>query len=599
MLLGAVPRRSRRHVHTRPFVDRVKVLLSSGAGGDGASIMGSVYNNEFAGPVGGNGGRGGNLFVQSQKVLTDLSHIERCGAQIVAEPGRTGRTDSATGRGGRGTTILVPLGTQIVDVDTNEVVIDLDEDDVKFLLLEGGQGGKGNKNFISAMNHSPKESTRGLPGNTMLAQFELKTIADCGLVGLPNSGKSSILSAVSSSKPKVASYPFTTLQPFVGHVHDLLGNSCLIADTPGLIEGAFENRGLGHQFLRHLERTSSLAYVLDMHATHSMGDGDGPSEPWDVLEVLENELELYLPGLSERAIMIFANKCDYEKDVNGTAISDKLEELRRRTHLPVFAVSAKTAIEHGPYHPVAALGDPLQFMCNHVFAEKARERGMRADSKKSLDSELDSIFRGRHRAHFAPVDFSQWRSSVIRKGGASLSSFSSGGETSSSLLSAIDIDEIDEDNGGGELVLGPSPATSSGVSEKDPTLASPPPESESFAERAARLRKKFSQPRVTSSSLSQQTHTKASAFPSILPPSRGPTPKIKMPVIEDEMSLVDQQLGGDISGGEVGVGDRYDSYKHLPERAKLQRLRDTSLKGRVWQRTRTPGERLKDETWSA
>jgi GTP-binding protein len=471
----------------------------------------------------------------------------------------------------RGTTILVPIGTQIVDVDTNEVVIDMDEDDVKFLLLEGGQGGKGNKNFISAMNHSPKESTRGLPGNTMLAQFELKTIADCGLVGFPNAGKSSILGAVSTSKPKVASYPFTTLQPFVGHVHDLLGNSCMIADTPGLIEGAYENRGLGHQFLRHLERTSCLAFVIDMYSPHTTGDpGEGPCEPWDVLEILENELELYLPGLSDKGIMIFANKCDYEKDVNGNSIKAKLEELRSRTHLPVYAVSAKTAIERGPYHPVAGLGDPLQFLCEHVFATKAQEKQLRSQESGTLDDELDSIFRSRHRAHFAPVNFTDWRSSVQRKSGASLSVYSSG---EGGLGQAEE--DADENE---EIILGPSL-----------TSTTPPtdPATESFAQRAARLRSKFSQSNPRSSS-------------KLAPLRKQNTPsdrELKLPVIEEEMSLVDQQLGDDISGSEMGVGDRYDAYKHLPERAKLQRLRDASMRGKVWQKTRGPGEKLKDEKW--
>ncbi|KPI88550.1 putative GTP-binding protein [Leptomonas seymouri] len=385
------------------FVDRVKVLLCSGAGGDGASIMSHVHGNEFAGPGGGNGGNGGNVMLRCVKSHTDLSEIEDMGSQVSAGAGCCGFSREAHGKRGQDLWLHLPIGTQVVDMDTNEVLYDLDEAGVEVMLLEGGQGGKGNASFANKYHHSPIESTKGLPGNTMLAQIELKTIADCGLVGYPNAGKSSLLSAISSSKPTIAPYAFTTLRPYVGVLHDLYGNVCRVADIPGLIEGAYENRGLGHQFLRHVERTQCLALVVDMCDTYiPTSSTQAVLQPWDVVELLLQELDYYLAGMSERVIMIFANKMDMEKDSSGSPTRQKLEELKRRVSLPVFPISAALGTELGPEHTSTGLAPALQFMCREVFSRQSQEQQVRQFRHSQERAQLERAFRAKHNGIFLP-----------------------------------------------------------------------------------------------------------------------------------------------------------------------------------------------------
>lgn len=390
------------------FVDRVKVLLCSGTGGDGASIMAHEHGNELAGPGGGNGGNGGNVMLRCVKQRTDLSHIADMGGQVAAGAGCCGFSREAHGRRGHDLWLPLPLGTQVVDMDTNEVLYDLEEDGMEIVLLEGGQGGKGNAAFANKWHHSPIESTKGLPGNTMLAQIELKTIADCGLVGYPNAGKSSLLSAISASKPTIAPYAFTTLRPYVGVLHDLYGNECRVADIPGLIEGAYENRGLGHQFLRHVERTQCLALVVDMCDTYNPNaggtGGDAVLQPWDVVKLLLQELEYYLPGLSERVIMVYANKMDIEKDSTGAATEAKLAELKRRVSLPVFPISAALGIHLGPQHEQTGLTPALQFMCGEVFARQSHERGVRQHRVSRERAQLERAFQATHNGVFATAN---------------------------------------------------------------------------------------------------------------------------------------------------------------------------------------------------
>lgn len=381
-----------------PFTDRVKVLLASGAGGDGASIMSHEHTCEFAGPGGGNGGRGGNVILRSSRKFVDLEHIQSLGSQISAENGCVGLRRKSHGRGGSDLILELPIGTQVVDIDTNEVVYDLVDDAVEVLLLEGGQGGKGNAAFANRQYHSPIESTRGLPGNTLLAQLELKSIADCGLVGMPNCGKSSVISAISTCRPLIAPYPFTTLHPWVGVVNDMYGNSCRVADLPGLIEGAFENRGLGHQFLRHIERASVIAYVVDMVGSPSFSDETMIVEPWDALAALQQELEFYSPGLSERGIMVLANKMDIEKDWNGVCLGDKLAVLQSHTELPVFPVSAAECLSR---HDSSGFQTALNFLCKTVFERKHLEERSRVADRKRDQLVLQRAFEAKNRGVFS------------------------------------------------------------------------------------------------------------------------------------------------------------------------------------------------------
>ena len=400
----AVKQFARQYNRITPFIDRVKALVCSGSGGDGAATFMHVCNNEFAGPGGGNGGRGGNVYLRCTRAYPDLSHILALGSQIRANNGRVGYNFLREGRRGSDIVLNLPIGTQVVDVDTNDTIFDLETESMEVLLLDGGAGGKGNARFANKMNHSPKESTRGLPGNTMLCHFELKSIADVGLVGFPNAGKSSLLGAISSSKPKVAPYAFTTIHPTIGQIHDLYGSSCLVADLPGLIEGAYENRGLGHQFLRHVERTIALAYVVDMVESYIPTDRRTSQNPWEVVETLHAELEYYLPGLSDRAIMVFANKMDVEKDSNGTRISEKFLELQRRcAPLPVFPVSAQQGLLHGTLSKESGLTEPMNAMCNLVFDAKKRRADQVHRTTENLNAELVGHTEQQYGAYFAPV----------------------------------------------------------------------------------------------------------------------------------------------------------------------------------------------------
>lgn len=382
------------------FVDSVKVLLASGAGGDGVSIMAHEHGNEFAGPGGGNGGNGGNVMARCVPNYFDLRHIQAMGTPLAAEAGRSGYARQAHGKRGKDLWLPLPVGCQITDVDTNEVLFDLDEPGTEVLLLEGGQGGKGNAAFANKWHHSPIESTRGLPGNTLLAQLELKLIADCGLIGFPNAGKSSLLAAVTTSKPSIAAYAFTTLRPYVGVLQDVYGNTCRIADLPGLIDGAYENRGLGHQFLRHVERSKSVAYVVDMVETYQP-DGEA-LEPWEAVERLRCELEYYSPQLSERAVMIFANKMDVERDPKGVRLTEKLTALQRRfPTLPCFPVSAALGIAlGGPDHPQTGLTPALDFLAKRVFALKRREEQWRQQEREEERKELQKLFELKHNGLF-------------------------------------------------------------------------------------------------------------------------------------------------------------------------------------------------------
>eukprot|EP00760_Papus_ankaliazontas_P001014 PhM_4_TR10354/c0_g1_i1/m.80254/K03979/obgE, cgtA; GTPase len=371
------PQEARRINKRDPFCDKLKVLVSSGRGGDGRTAFLHIMNTEFAGPAGGNGGRGGHVYLVSTHKRQDLAHIKNMGYHISASTGTPGGSKDRYGAKGDDLILDVPIGTVAVDVDSNEVVHDL-EAEGGVLLLEGGAGGKGNTMFAHSTHHSPRECTRGLPGNSMLVQFELKTIADVGLVGYPNAGKSSVLSAVSSSKPKIAAYPFTTLHPMVGQLHNSIGEFIRIADLPGLIEGAYANRGLGHQFLRHIERTKALVYVLDMSDPYIPGDRTTPQHPWEVLFSLQMELEYYMPGLSERAVMILANKMDVPEDENGVSTVEKLELLRARTTLPVFPISANLGLDFGVEDSRSGLPEalsalfPLAVSRRDVIGEKRK-----------------------------------------------------------------------------------------------------------------------------------------------------------------------------------------------------------------------------------
>jgi GTPase len=291
------------------FVDKVKIIVKGGDGGNGCASFRREKFIPLGGPSGGDGGNGGNVIIAArinEHSLVDLKYKRH----HRAVNGANGRGKDQYGKTGKDINLYVPIGTVIKDIDEDIIVADLDEDGKRFIAACGGMGGKGNIHFKTSTNRAPRECEPGSEGEVKNLELELKTIADIGLVGYPNAGKSTLLSAVSAAKPKIAAYPFTTLHPIVGTIEFDDYSRMLIADIPGLIDGAHENIGLGHSFLRHIERTRILAFVIDMAGT------DG-RDPLDDYLSLKNELELYMKGLSSRPSLVVANKMDLPESIEN------------------------------------------------------------------------------------------------------------------------------------------------------------------------------------------------------------------------------------------------------------------------------------------
>jgi len=302
------------------FVDNVELTLSSGKGGAGCV---SFHTEKFVikgGPDGGDGGRGGAVWFQVDNNTDTLSHL-RGKRHIKAENGRPGEGRKRYGRSGKDTTVVVPPGTQVVDAETGEVLLDLTEPGTKVKFLEGGKGGLGNVHFKSSTNQRPTYAQPGLPGQTRRVRLEMKLIADVGLVGFPNVGKSTLISTLSNARPEIANYEFTTLTPKLGVVHLGEFDSFMMADIPGIIEGASDGRGLGLEFLRHIERTKSLLLMVDATNYREMAYQ---------LRTLKEELERYSPELARRPYAIALTKIDALSD---NEIDGKTEELLEALNL--------------------------------------------------------------------------------------------------------------------------------------------------------------------------------------------------------------------------------------------------------------------------
>ena len=300
------------------FVDKAKIKVKAGDGGNGCcSFRREIYVPK-GGPNGGDGGDGGDVILETatgEQSLVDYVFQRH----FPAEKGGNGKGKDMHGRNGRDRVLRIPLGTIVRDANTGETIVDLDSPGMRRVIAEGGKGGKGNARFLSNYNRAPREHEPGKPGEEKEIELELKTIADAGLVGFPNAGKSTLLRAISNAIPKVAAYPFTTLHPIVGVAEFPDFYRFKVADIPGLIDGAHKNIGLGHEFLRHIERTKMLVYVLDMAGV----DGRNPI---DDFKTLQKELELYMKGLSKRKAVIVANKIDLpESKKNLTALKRKVK----------------------------------------------------------------------------------------------------------------------------------------------------------------------------------------------------------------------------------------------------------------------------------
>jgi GTP-binding protein len=313
------------------FIDRARIYVEAGAGGDGASSFRREKFVEKGGPNGGNGGRGGSVIVVADKNLNTLVDF-RYKRKFVAKRGNAGGNSNCTGAAADDVIVRVPMGTLVKDDMTGVILADLTEDGQQFRAAKGGRGGKGNACYVTSTNRAPTFAEKGEPGTSCWLKLELKLLADVGLVGYPSVGKSSIISRVSAAKPEIAAYPFTTITPVLGVVRIDTERSFVLADIPGLIEGAHKGVGLGHDFLRHIERTKVLLHVLDVSGL----DGRDPVEDFDKIN---EELALYSEKLARRKQLVVANKMDLPEAIENF---DRVAEYVKGKGCDIIKVSAAT-----------------------------------------------------------------------------------------------------------------------------------------------------------------------------------------------------------------------------------------------------------------
>ncbi|HLO83155.1 MAG TPA: GTPase ObgE [Chitinophagaceae bacterium] len=310
------------------FVDQIKIFCRTGHGGAGSKHFLRTKFNAQAGPDGGDGGRGANIILKGNKNLWTLLHL-RYYKNVLAEDGKGGDKNNMSGRDGKDIIIEVPLGTVARDAETEEKEAEILEDGQTVVWLRGGRGGLGNAHFATPTNQAPEYAQPGEPGVEGWKVLELKVLADVGLVGFPNAGKSTLLSVISAAKPKIADYAFTTLVPQLGMVEYRDGRSFCVADLPGIIEGAAEGKGLGHRFLRHIERNSILLFVIP-------ADSKDHREEFNILL---NELEMYNPELLHKNFVIAISKSDMLDEELKEAINKELP--KNIPHIFISAVTQK------------------------------------------------------------------------------------------------------------------------------------------------------------------------------------------------------------------------------------------------------------------
>lgn len=313
------------------FVDYVKILIKSGDGGNGAKTFRREKYVAAGGPDGGDGGNGGSIYFEVDKDANTLINF-RYNKRYKAENGENGSGNRCFGKSGKDLYLKVPKGTVIKDFETGKIICDLSEDGQKELVLKGGKGGKGNVHFATSTRQVPDFAIDGEKGKEVEVVLELKSIADVGLVGFPNAGKSTLLSVVTAATPKIADYPFTTIDPNLGVVKTTTGNGFVIADIPGIIEGASEGVGLGLKFLRHVERTRLLLHVVDV-------SGYNGRNPVDDFNKINDELEKYSDKLIGKKQIVVANKLDIMQDNSGL---EELKNIAKEKGLEFFEISGAT-----------------------------------------------------------------------------------------------------------------------------------------------------------------------------------------------------------------------------------------------------------------
>jgi GTPase len=314
------------------FIDEARIRVKAGDGGNGCMAFRREKFVPRGGPSGGDGGHGGDVVMESSERHNTLVHF-RFNPEHKAERGRHGEGSNCTGRDGDTMILKVPVGTALYDAETGDLIHDFAHPDERIVVARGGRGGRGNQHFATPTHQAPREHEAGRPGEERSYRLELKLLADAGLVGYPNVGKSTLISRLSAARPKIADYPFTTLEPNLGVVtvgdapHE---ESFVVADIPGLIEGASQGAGLGVQFLRHIERTRVLVHMVDV------SDGSGRESPVDDFKVIQGELASFGHGLDEKPMMVVASKAD----VANPEKLKKLQAMAKRRKLPFYAISA-------------------------------------------------------------------------------------------------------------------------------------------------------------------------------------------------------------------------------------------------------------------
>lgn len=309
------------------FIDSAKIFVRSGKGGDGIIHWRREKFIPKGGPDGGNGGVGGDVIIRADKQINTLLDF-RYNKKFIAKPGNVGEGSNKEGRSAEPIVVKVPVGTLIRNADTGEIVADITEEGQELVIAKGGRGGKGNWVFRSPTNQAPRVCTPGEPGEEYHLELELKLLADIGLVGFPNAGKSTLISTISAAKPKIADYPFTTLVPNLGMVYFQESKSFVVADIPGLIEGAHEGKGLGIQFLKHIERTKALLYLIDCTSDDIKQD----------LKVLKNELKQFSETLPKKKSIIAITKLD----IADEELRKELKKLKFPKGVAVHFISAAT-----------------------------------------------------------------------------------------------------------------------------------------------------------------------------------------------------------------------------------------------------------------
>jgi len=313
------------------FIDRVKIRVQGGHGGNGVTAFRREKFVPRGGPSGGDGGGGGDVWLEADESLNTLLHL-RYNPEHIAERGRHGEGSNRSGRDGSDTVVRVPVGTQVFDARSGDLLKDFTENGERWLAAKGGRGGFGNSHFATSTNRAPRYHQEGSEGEEQEFQLELKLLADVGLVGFPNAGKSTLISTISAAKPKIADYPFTTLEPHLGVVDMGEFRTFVVADIPGLIEGAHKGAGLGDRFLRHVERTKLLLHLVDVSSISGR-------DAVDDYETINRELGAYDARLATRPQIVVATKLDALDE------PERLESLKRRAESdgrPFYAISSAT-----------------------------------------------------------------------------------------------------------------------------------------------------------------------------------------------------------------------------------------------------------------